>query len=269
MPGGGTPTTPVSTPVSTPVQPAAAGYHAGYMPETSYSTGEGPVVGFDPFQALPTQASQFTDPATQAMMARINAGPQPYPGPPQTQLPPPRGPIDSGKAEGGLIGSGEIGIEDVVINALQEIQNSPDNPPPWAIQLLEQVQEKYPELLERLMAAMTQKDSIITEGYIPDFQGQNPYLPDENPQDTMYAMDKDELERPDFVQRMAAGGQVGIRAALDDNEFILPEKALAALKYDDEPFPIAADKLYGVMDTLKNYNGPHALDIKVVEDRHA
>ena len=272
MPGGGTPTTQPPTQAA-PIMPGggtpAAGYHAGYMPETSYSTGAGPVVGFDPFQKLPTQASQFADPATQAMMARINAGPQPYPGPPQTQLPAPRGPIDSGKAEGGLIGSSEISIEDVVMNAIQEIQRSPDNPPPWALELLEQVQEKHPKLLERIIAAMTQEDSIITEGYIPDFQGQNPYLADENPQDTMYAIDKDELERPDFAQRMAAGGPFNIKAALDDNEFIFSEAALAGLKRDDEPFPVAADKLYDTMNTLKNYNGPHALDLKVVKDRHA
>ena len=231
------------------------------MPETSSATGEGEIIGFDPFQDLPTSFPD--DPAAQAMMDRINKAPTefkkydprasdptvgPQPEPEEEEEP-------ESKVEGGLIGSNDVTIEDIAIAALQ----SPDES--WAQQVIKRLLQEEPELMRRLMSG---GQEVVEEGFLPDIPGGS-LTPDPYPQDDIAAYD-----RRDFgTQNLASGGSLKPVALLDGNEFIFSELANSKLKHDDEPSEVSANKQQRALDTMKNYNGPYPLDLKVVEDRNA
>ena len=174
-----------------------------------------PMIGFDPFN-MPTQASQFQDPNSQAMLARLGAGAQ--------GAPPPATP---GMAEGGTIPPEIISdeapaeVREIVMAAL-----AGELPPVESQQLLEEVSKIWPDLIMELTNEMRTGRSqaagragIVTEGLIPPF---GDGLPESSGAvDDRVAVSKDDFIKEDFERRLATGGAIQPVAAITQGEFII------------------------------------------------
>ena len=212
-------------------------YRAGLQAQTAFATGEGDISGIDPYN-MPTDPSEFEDPATQQWLQSLT---------PQSAQE--GGPIDPSNT---LIPSDSLMAEEPSpqIEELGRMALLGGIPEPERSNILQIIQEQYPDLYQQLTNELRTKESqsagregIVTEGFIPPFADGG--LQSSGAVDDRLAVTKDDLVKEDFEERLAQGKNLQVAAAVAPYEYIVrkddvfstPEEVIIAAQQIDPETP--------------------------------
>ena len=212
-------------------------YRAGLQAQTAFATGEGDISGIDPYD-MPTDPSDFEDSVTQQWLQSLT---------PQSAQE--GGPIDPSNT---LIPSDSLMAEEPSpqIEELGRMALLGGIPEPERSNILQIIQEQYPDLYQQLTNELRTKESqsagregIVTEGFIPPFADGG--LQSSGAVDDRLAVTKDDLVKEDFEERLAQGKNLQVAAAVAPYEYIVrkddvfstPEEVMIAAQQIDPETP--------------------------------